>query len=239
MRFLASLALVGLMVACSPKQETLTTGVKTAQKPTLQAVISTPRSEFLDLQDARGLTLLSKAINPKLEITERVAHLYVKDFALETDHFKRADKLKSIEHMVSEQVMRMSGKRYFSVPSGGISGYDPNIRSFVVEPQPRVEFWTLDILSPAAYANSLNNIPIIRFVEGTELKAIPIEDEKLARKIETKRVDGSLRTLLLGYVSELEPPPYPHSIGVIHIELIGFEIRDKKGGAVLLEYRRP
>lgn len=211
-------------------------GVKTPQRPALQSVISTPRSEFLDLQDARELTLLRKAIDPKLEITDSVAHLYVKGFAFEEDHFKKADKLKSIERMVNEQVTRMSGKRYFSVPSGGLTGYDPATKSFIVDPQ--VQDWARHLFgSPVAWSKAAGLIPKIQFVEGTELKAIPVANEKVARQIEAKRVDGSLQTLLLGYVTELAPPS--SYAPVMHAELIGFEIRDKKGGAVLLEYRRP
>lgn len=184
---------------------------------------SVPFEQYREIKDGKTLMLIYHAMTQGSLSGEVLADFYDDQFYTEKDAFKRQDRIKAIMPQVEADMAGLIDSPYYAMGVGiSVESYDFDKKAFKVNG-----------ISKDGLAVSLRGSgkQFVTFVNGGEYGWLKVEDEALARKIESIRNEsfGDFTAKAYFYAANAQPVG---KVNAIESELTRVEIISKNGEVV-------
>lgn len=178
---------------------------------------STPFDRYQAFESQDDIMYLYKKMATSSPRFEMMAARMGEGAYKEKDAFKRKERIAAFESKVKSLIDASSGNRYRSLDVGvDVASYDFENKIFKLTGLTR---------KGAGFAMGLSPWHWVTFSNADQYGSIPVEDEQLARKIESLRAAGTMHTRIYFFVSEAVET----DAGSLESEITRVELIDKDG----------
>lgn len=187
-----------------------------------KADVSVPLGNYVKLESGNQLMFMYYALSGVPADYDKITELYSVDYRRATDGFKRQDIMKALRPRIDAEIEKAKNNRYFVYTVTGrgslvLGTYNFGLKSFPLNQN----IWSADALSyfPDNPSHGLS------FTNGEKFKALHVEDQDAARKIEAMASGfKEFKVTIYAFAQDADP-----SNGRINAQIVKMRIADEKG----------